>query len=1266
MFDIDGVQSIANTANPLRTADVVFVHGLDGSSHSTWRYLTPDHREHFFWPAALAEDCPHYGVWTLGYAAGIHTFAPSAMAIKERARNLAHRLLNAGLGAYPIIFVTHSMGGLVVKSLLVTSELEADSDSKAIARVTKGIVFCATPHQGSAFATAAWLLGKHFGGIQPHLAQLQANNEKLNILHDHFVNWHRSHQVPLLSYAESLSLTQRTVFSRIPLALVVPLDSADPRIKGYPPFPVDEDHITIAKPRHRNSDVYAGVLRFLRSLELAAPASIGGSPPPDDPALPPELPRGGMHEQLPWFLRNRVAEFYTLYCGTGLTSAPFGGRSQYTDALVAWATDTGRSARCLVTGPAGRGKSALMIHVAAALDAQNQPGDQDGWQVFLVPISMRCETHSSDIYLQILATGLAYLAGIPLPASTQEPAQMQARLYYESACLAAIDRIIKYGRKVLVIVDGIDESLGGRFSSSWFPSQTNGRVKLLLSARAQLGQEDPQRWLAELGWQRDAEQLALPVLEEDDIVDVLRNAGAAAADLVPGQPLVARLLNLTGGEPFLLDMYIRDLWPQEGHGVPVSLAQLDAFQPGVAGYFTSWIKQQKDAWELERRQGAELDYQSIRAHLAVLACAKGRLPANELFSVVACAHGMTSEFDIESPLWPIRRFVLGVDRAQRSVAESYILSHPKLTEFFLGYFPKEIIDKTRLAFVELGGELVAALNRGQQRPEEASPYYIEYYVHHLQDAGVAADRYDILLSRGWRDAHAALGGNLVGFIRDARIAAGALMTQAPAAWRSRLLGQQLFVSSARTATVLPGRLMMNGIKHGLVRPDAALRMLELAGDDAKWFGLLQLLPHLTEEQQLPVINDALLCAQRLEPGSERAVALASLLPMIPIEQHQAAREDMFSQFGHTGNMARFLMTVEQVTPLLAGRDRERLWWYLLDSINEQGQWVYLLRVLPHLSRQEQQTCIAAAAYRNLSLLGRHYGEAVAEHEPIPGLGGTLLLVAFRFLPADLQEMLRSAAIQIIEDSDDAYLRAIGLIGIIAAYGPSTYEQYKEEVLEAIESQYYAYEQIVLTSELSKVLVGAHRDQVVASALTKVSNYIQTESLSRFEHIAGILNDAERDLALAAVATAPYRSAKAAALDELAPYLTREQTSAALTMLEHIGDEDICDLALAALDGESPENQPQSLTLHESEEMTKWLTYPHLDSYFESLFSRLSQLPQHLMLPAYEKLARDAERADRTVLIHYISTCVRTIREIDGDEGVQALRASIVAVRSTFP
>lgn len=267
----DGIFPIANTDVTNLQADIVFVHGLSGDAFETWRNGKQGHAAHFFWPQELGKDLPHCAIWTVGYPAGITTFSDPGMMIEKRAGNIAQKLVNSGLGKLPIIFITHSMGGLLIKRLVVTSQIQPDVEYKNLVRMIRGIVFCATPHRGSDFATAASILGTFFGNVQSHVAEMHRDSEQLDLLHDRFVEWHRNNPVPIKSYAEHNGLLKRKWWGRpVPLGCVVSRSSANPNIAGHVVDDVDYDHLNLVKPHDRSHDVYLGVLRFIK-FSLTAP-----------------------------------------------------------------------------------------------------------------------------------------------------------------------------------------------------------------------------------------------------------------------------------------------------------------------------------------------------------------------------------------------------------------------------------------------------------------------------------------------------------------------------------------------------------------------------------------------------------------------------------------------------------------------------------------------------------------------------------------------------------------------------------------------------------------------------------------------------------------------------------------------------------------------------------------------------------------------------------------------------------------------------------
>src|SRR5574338_129950 len=112
-------------------ANVVFVHGLGGNNRETWQYDKGD--ETSFWPQWLYDDLNSasggmsrpVGVWSLGYPAEVFQVLFFSKerddSVPQRARNMIDMLVSHRLADRPIVFVTHSLGGILVKQMLRSS-----------------------------------------------------------------------------------------------------------------------------------------------------------------------------------------------------------------------------------------------------------------------------------------------------------------------------------------------------------------------------------------------------------------------------------------------------------------------------------------------------------------------------------------------------------------------------------------------------------------------------------------------------------------------------------------------------------------------------------------------------------------------------------------------------------------------------------------------------------------------------------------------------------------------------------------------------------------------------------------------------------------------------------------------------------------------------------------------------------------------------------------------------------------------------------------
>jgi hypothetical protein len=241
--------------------DIVFVHGLDGDARKSWSGKAPDS----FWPAWLGQDVTGIAVWSLGYDAASSGWLGNAMPIQDRAINLLAQLENHEIGQRPLCFVTHSMGGLVVKEMLLHAA-DGRADYAEFATATRGVVFLATPHTGSDIVTKA--VFKTLGVVYRKTAAVEAlarNAAHLRQLNTKYRNWAVDSAVDIRHKIFYETQSTKTVH-------VVDAGSADPAIPGQTPIPVDANHIDICKPAHRGDVVYGQIRRFITDIVDAVEA----------------------------------------------------------------------------------------------------------------------------------------------------------------------------------------------------------------------------------------------------------------------------------------------------------------------------------------------------------------------------------------------------------------------------------------------------------------------------------------------------------------------------------------------------------------------------------------------------------------------------------------------------------------------------------------------------------------------------------------------------------------------------------------------------------------------------------------------------------------------------------------------------------------------------------------------------------------------------------------------------------------------------------
>lgn len=240
-------------SDPNAIIDVVFVHGLSGDAKSTWDCGGSDG----YWPTWLAQDIGNSNVYSLGYGAAIfEKWAKKEMDMFERADNILEQFAGKGIGQRPVVFITHSLGGILTKMILRASADADDEDWEAVSKATKLVVFLSTPHIGASIAKIV----DAFPGASKHIKLLGNETgmlEDLNKVYRKFCT--AKNDLVTKVYYE-----KHTTYKAI---LVVSRESADPGIQGANPVAVDRDHISICKPKDRDDVVYRGIKRHVEKTQ---------------------------------------------------------------------------------------------------------------------------------------------------------------------------------------------------------------------------------------------------------------------------------------------------------------------------------------------------------------------------------------------------------------------------------------------------------------------------------------------------------------------------------------------------------------------------------------------------------------------------------------------------------------------------------------------------------------------------------------------------------------------------------------------------------------------------------------------------------------------------------------------------------------------------------------------------------------------------------------------------------------------------------------
>ena len=187
-----------------------------------------------FWPRdLLPKVIPNTRIYTWGYDADIHKFGSptSQNTIHQYSSSLLSDLADLQEScsdkSTSIIFVVHSLGGIIVKDAINQSLQTEGTRLKGVAPTVYAICFLGTPHRGSKTAS----IGKVAYQVtvaatrRPNLKLLEGlerNSETLDRISDSFRQTLLKHDIKIYSFREEKETRKYVIFSSI----VVDSDSA--------------------------------------------------------------------------------------------------------------------------------------------------------------------------------------------------------------------------------------------------------------------------------------------------------------------------------------------------------------------------------------------------------------------------------------------------------------------------------------------------------------------------------------------------------------------------------------------------------------------------------------------------------------------------------------------------------------------------------------------------------------------------------------------------------------------------------------------------------------------------------------------------------------------------------------------------------------------------------------------------------------------------------------------------------------------------------
>ncbi|KAB5575996.1 Alpha/Beta hydrolase protein [Coniochaeta sp. 2T2.1] len=179
------------------TCDVFVIHGLHGGATKTWKH--PESGNIWFrdmLPGLIRSEAHGASarIWTYGYPANVAFQTSSIYDFAQALLNRVKDVRKDNNQDRKIVWICHSLGGLVLKQALIEAKIHPRFSS--ISAATAGIVFMGTPHHGSGMADLGTIVSMVVASAVPGsrifnrdiLKDLKKNNNTLFGISSQFSN----------------------------------------------------------------------------------------------------------------------------------------------------------------------------------------------------------------------------------------------------------------------------------------------------------------------------------------------------------------------------------------------------------------------------------------------------------------------------------------------------------------------------------------------------------------------------------------------------------------------------------------------------------------------------------------------------------------------------------------------------------------------------------------------------------------------------------------------------------------------------------------------------------------------------------------------------------------------------------------------------------------------------------------------------------------------------------------------------------------------